>query len=184
MKREFELHFFYAKNGYHLIETRFTSSDGQTHQCIRGKSAGAVRGVGSFHWSSGVRGATALALRHLLSQETSDIAEHIAGIQRSPAASLDYALTKRPIWLSDMFGLTQEGEVFARKLFLVTNPNRKRAGPVLIRINSFALAPSDIRVFLERHRVTDTPLLLDILGNMEINEREDLPAAAWRVAQS
>jgi hypothetical protein len=65
----------------------------------------------------------------------------------SPAASLDYALTKQPRWMCEMFGTDSGGNAFAQRLFLRTNSNRKRPGPVIISLNQRCLATSDLSIF-------------------------------------
>lgn len=167
MKRSFELHFFQTHGGCELHQTKFTSTDGQVVRCVRGKTAGAFRGAGTFHWSSGVRAAAALSIRHILSQMNATILNYISGGHASLASSLDYALCKQPAWLSDMFGVQKNGLPTARRLFLVTNPNQKRPGPVTVAISEFTLAPSDIRVFYNGHLTDDFEQLVKILRTIE-----------------
>lgn len=167
MTRELELHFFQTETGYDLVETCFTASEGHHHRCLRGRSLGIIPGAGLFPWSSGVRAATALSLRHLLSEKAPGIARYLEGTKGSLAASLDYALSKGPLWLSDMFGVASDERLFARTLFVVTNVNRKRVGPVTIRLNTFALSPSHIRVFVDRQEVTEVSTLLEILHRID-----------------
>jgi hypothetical protein len=167
MKRSFELHFFQTHDGCELLETKFTSTDGQVVRCVRGKTAGAFRGAGTFHWSSGVRAAAALSLRHILSEMNASIVNYISGGHSSLASSLDYALCKQPAWLLDMFGVQKNGLATARRLFLVTNPNQKRPGPVTVAISELCLAPSDIRVFYNGHHRADFVELLNILRGIE-----------------
>ena len=76
----------------------------RTLTCIRGKTAGAYITCGSFQWTSGVRGVCAAFLRFLLS-EGSDVVDFcLIGGKSSLAASLDYAISKGPAWLGEMFG--------------------------------------------------------------------------------
>jgi len=167
MKRVFEIHFFETDTGFELVETKFTSFDGQVRRCIRGKTAGAFRGAGSFQWTSAVKAIAALSLRHILSQTNPSINKHITGQQASLAASLDYALTKAPCWLSDMFGVLPSGRVAARKILLITNPNQKRPGPVTVAINEATLPACEIHVFLDGRTTTDISVLMDILKDVE-----------------
>jgi hypothetical protein len=178
MKRSFELHFFQTQDGCGLHETKFISADGQIVRCFRGRTAGAFRGAGTFHWSSGVRAAAALSLRHILSDKNPIIDRYLSGSQASLAASLDYALSKHPAWLLDMFGVQKNGLLIAKRLFLVTNPNQKRPGPVAVAINEFSLAPSDIRVFYNGHQAVDFVELLNILRAIEPTFPQDLYESA------
>jgi hypothetical protein len=63
-----------------------------------------------------------------------DVAAAIDGQGDSPAASLDYALSKQPLWLQDMFGVTPHGKAISKLLFRRMNPDRKRPGPVTVFI--------------------------------------------------
>ncbi len=174
MRRVFEIHFFDTGTGFELVETRFTSFDGQARRCIRGKTAGAFRGSGSFQWTSGVKALAALSLRHVLSQITPIINKHITGQQTSLAASLDYAITKAPCWLSDMFGVLQNGQVAARRILLITNPNQKRPGPVTVAINDAVLSPDEIQVFINGCPTTEFSALMNILRDIETDPSQDL----------
>jgi hypothetical protein len=60
----------------------------------------------------------------------------IEGGDHSSAASLDYAISKQPLWLQDMFGVSGQGMQLARLLFRRINPDRKRPGPVIIFISN------------------------------------------------
>jgi hypothetical protein len=84
------------------------------------------------------------------------------------AASLDYAITKVPFWIEEMFGALQNGQIAARRLFLITNPNQKRPGPVTISINASALSPSDIRVYLNGSELSEATALVSILAQIDI----------------
>jgi len=167
MTRAFEIHFFQTKTGYELVETCLITSNGHPLRCIRGKTAGAFRGSGSFQWTSAVKAIAALSLRHILAKPIPSLNKYISGRQSSLAASLDYALTKAPCWISDMFGVCQNGQLMARRLFLITNPNQKRPGPVTIAINDAPLSPSEVQVFLDGHLTKDFSTLVNILRDIE-----------------
>ena len=167
MQRVLELHFFRAEGSFQLVETRFKWGDGTPSCCIRGKTAGAFRGAGTFQWTSAVRAAATLFLRSVLSETVQGLSWHVTGGKNSAAASLDYAISKGPCWLSDMFGLCSSGELVARRLFLITNPNRKRPGPVSIAVNKAALSPSQIAVFLDGVHCDDVDSLLMILRDID-----------------
>jgi hypothetical protein len=72
----------------------------------------------------------------------------IQGEGGSLAASLDYALSKQPEWLTDLFGCDHEGVSYARRLILRTNPERKRPGPVVLALNFVYLPISSIEVYV------------------------------------
>jgi hypothetical protein len=97
------------------------------------------------------------------------------------AASLDYAITKVPFWISEMFGTLQNGQVAARRLFLITNPNQKRPGPVTISINEAALSASDIRIYLNGTEMADAASLFSILQQVEAPPPDvvSTPQSTW-----
>ena len=66
-----------------------------------------------------------------------------------------------------MFGVCQNGQLMARRLFLITNPNQKRPGPVTIAINDATLSPSELQVFLDGHLTQDLSKLVNILRGIE-----------------
>lgn len=72
----------------------------------------------SFKWSQGVRSLSlffAEALRSVLSNDVINQAL-LSGYQGSTAASLDYALSKQPVWMSEMFGSDHLGKTILSKL--------------------------------------------------------------------
>lgn len=121
------------------------SANGEARRSIRGKTGGAFRSAGSFQWTSAVK-----ALGLLLAQTSANPqGSMIQGHAGSLAASLDYALSKQPVWVAEMFGCDQQGISFARRLILRTNPERKRPGPVVLAINHVYLPPSAIEVYID-----------------------------------
>src|ERR1700678_3528233 len=72
---------------------------------IRGKG-GALRNVGTFQWTPGVKAVSAVFVmalaRHLNQIDT--FLPLLEGGKASLASSLDYALSKQPEWLFYMFG--------------------------------------------------------------------------------
>lgn len=86
----------------------------------------------------------------------------LVGERGSPAASLDYALSKEPAWLADIFGWDPQGVLIARRLFVRSNPEMKRPGPVCVSLNRALLRESDIRVDMEGSEVTTEELIGDL----------------------
>jgi hypothetical protein len=131
-----------------LFETSCRLTPGSVCSAVRGKTSGAYRGYGTFQWTSAVKAVCTALLRAKVSAEAPGSAS-ISGEKGSLAASLDYALSKEPNWLGEMFGFTVGGSLMARRLFLVSNPNRKRPGPVVIVLNERVLSNKDIEVTLD-----------------------------------
>lgn len=128
-----------------LIEVNFKESGTSEERCsIRGKTGGAYRQAGSFQWTSAVRALSLLAVKAVATPEDA----MVQGEGGSLAASLDYAISKQPGWLTDLFGCDHEGISYARRLVLRTNPERKRPGPVVLALNSVYLPVSSIEVYI------------------------------------
>ena len=139
----------------------------RTLTCIRGKTAGAYITCGSFQWTSGVRGVCAAFLRFLLS-EGSDVVDFcLIGGKSSLAASLDYAISKGPAWLGEMFGNGVGGNQLARRMFKITNPNRKRPGPVAISVNKNVVSADQVRIYWDGKLVTESSQLYSMLLGIE-----------------
>lgn len=126
-----------------LLERRLVS--------VRG--AAAPENVGTFRWSSGVRALSLLLTKQAVVSEVrrnGNMNGHapaaIEGGDNSLAASLDYAISKQPLWLQDMFGTTPQGTSISKLLFRRMNPDRKRPGPVTVFI---ANVDFDVRVAVD-----------------------------------
>lgn len=124
----------------------------------RGKMAGPFTGHGTFQWSSAVRALSCLMLLSAswAKKNRSDVEypPRLQGEKKSFASSLDYALGKQPNWLLDMFGVSARGHAYARRLIHRSNPERRRAGPVTLSLNTNFLKPENIQVFWEREEIT------------------------------
>lgn len=141
---------FAGSSSPQLFRTQFSSgSGGPARVSVRGKTSGAFPHAGSFHFSAAVRAACILCTKTVIcSQSPGDFDPPIiAGFGGSLAASLDYALTKQPGWLLDMFGYDVAGRALGPRLFNRTNSHRKRPGPVVVSVNGRALPPKNIHLF-------------------------------------
>jgi len=170
LMRTVTLYFDYGE----LTEVNFVDGthNGQ-RRCIRGKSGGAYRSAGSFQWTSAVK-ALALLLVRARVYTTENM---IRGEANSMAASLDYAISKQPTWLTEMFGCDQDGISLARRMILRTNPERKRPGPVTLGLNMNYVAVENISIILNGKTPTDEQLL-GLSRSLECCEIERLPQAA------
>jgi hypothetical protein len=138
-----------------LTEVTFReNANGEARRSIRGKTGGAFRSAGSFQWTSAVRALGLLLAQTAANSQSSTIQGHAGSL----AASLDYALSKQPVWVAEMFGCDQQGISYARRLFLRTNPERKRPGPVVLGVNHVYLPPSAIEVYIEGALCTGSAL--------------------------
>ena len=139
----------------------------RTLSCIRGKTAGAYVSYGSFQWTSGVRGVCAAFLRFVISEKSDLVDFCLVGGKGSLAASLDYALSKGPAWLGEMFGAGIAGSQLARRIFKITNPNRKRPGPVAISVNKNVVSVEQVQIYWDNKLVTDSTQLYSMLLGIE-----------------
>ena len=163
-----ELHFA-GTTDTQLIEVQFNNSLCVDRLVsIRGKTSGAYRNVGTFQWTSAVRALCILTIkakRVALRGETHDLAI-IRGDRGSLAASLDYAMTKQPVWLCEMFGADSSGNSMALHIIARTNSNRKRPGPVVLSLNEKVLSPSVIRVIWDGKMIENADQLNRLLINL------------------
>jgi hypothetical protein len=150
-----------------LVQTTFRLGS-TTHASIRGKTSGAYHDFGSFQWTSAVKALAVVALKGLLSAQTSDPQQAIlSGGRASLAASLDYALAKSPRWLVEMFGCYRDGRLYARRLINITNSHRKRQGLVAVSLNTRLLLPDQIRITLNGCAVTSASALEHLLTHID-----------------
>jgi hypothetical protein len=86
------------------------------------------------------------------------------------ALSLDFALSKKPRWLLDMFGVDQSGTPILKRLFIRMNPEKKRPGPAWVSMNPAFLDPGNISIFLDGVEVVtglELNTLLTLIGLQE-----------------
>lgn len=171
------LHF----SGYSNPELYSTNFSDRIRQrrliCSRGKSLGAGDSHGCFQWTRAVQGLSLLFLKTINHGPTSTI----SGEGGSIASSLDYAISKQPQWLSDMFGLDAQGRCVVQRFICRTNPNRKHSGPVLVGLKPNVIQSKDISIFLNGTLLQD-PVSLSLLEtNLDTSLRDtliQLPLAA------
>jgi hypothetical protein len=177
-ERIFQLHFVGVSSA-ELFQTKLCGGiDSTMRISVRGKTAGAFTHAGSFHFSSAVRALCVLCLKSvILFKSNSDELPILMGDKGSLAASLDYAITKQPIWIQEMFGSDTAGHSLAQRLFNRTNSHRKRPGPVVIKVNERALPISNIHIFWNDNRVDEISGLQGLLSLLETSEDSDEPEA-------
>ena len=89
---------------------------------------------------------------------------NISGFKDSLASSLDYALVKQPLWLTDMFGVDAIGNTYCRRLITKSNSQRKLPGPVILSVNDKALSPADIRIVWNENEVSSEQELKQLIS--------------------
>ncbi len=167
-----------------LVEVRFIDSATAAQRItVRGKTAGAFENAGTFQWTSAVRGMCILLARAKKASLNGEdmISVRLTGFRSSFAASLDYAITKQPGWIRDMFGSDSRGNTLAQRLFSRTNPNRKRPGPVVLALNERALSASDVSIVWNGQRVQRREVLQDLLLKIGDVEEADVSGCSSEV---
>lgn len=169
--------YFYGDRALELLSTSFSlPAHNLKIACHRGRTPGAYQSTGSFQWSKAVQGVCHLMMvAALLSKRGGPAKAQILGMAGSVAQSLDYAISKQPIWLIDMFGCDSKGESFARRLFHRGNSGRKFAGPVTVCLNHKFLPYSEIEVTVNDTLVTEVDELdacLQSLASLESDDKE------------
>jgi hypothetical protein len=157
-----------------LFETHFRrATDNSLQICVRGKTLTIPSAAGTFQWTTAVRALSVLFVRIALSNQNQSLQSMncLSGHKSSLAASLDYALSKQPQWLQEMFGLGSFGTVYARRLILRTNSERKRPGPVTLGVNTVVLKPERIQIYLDSKLVTSSDTLADLLARLESRQK-------------
>jgi hypothetical protein len=159
------LFFISESNTFSLLETAFNHPLLGAERCtLRG--AEPLPSVGTFRWSQGVVAMSILLVKHSI--QRIDLECHAAsnelptleGGPHSLAASFDYALSKMPLWLQDMFGFTAKGQSIAHLVFRRINPNRKRSGPVVVFISNTTIK---VEVIINGHATTSRSELVGLL---------------------
>ena len=138
-----------------LSETLFVTSNGTTAHTVRGKLPGAFRAAGTFQWTSAVKALSFLFVCYRCAALNVRIEPVLCGARGSPALSLDYAIAKETLWLSDMFGMESSGVPAAKLLFLRSNSNLRRPGPVAVTVNERRLPPDALTFLLNGRQLTE-----------------------------
>ena len=149
-----------------LIEILFHQGNpNNSLHTVRGKTAGAFVASGSFQWTAAVKALSILILKGVLAKEGAS--PILNGGKGSLAASLDHAFVKAPLWLIDMFGSDANGRPLFRRFVNITNPYRKRPGPVSIALTEKFLKETHISIFLDERELKTADELRSLLNSLE-----------------
>lgn len=160
---------FHGKNP-ELTKTLFRENTGTVQIAVRGKTPGAHKDAGTFQWSSAVRALSLLLTKAALlgRGERHESNAGLRGYAGSVAASLDYAISKEPSWIIEMFGIEKSGRSRIRKLIKRTNAERKLPGPVMLVLNTAHLPLSAITIWWNGARVVDPTVLKSLIHLLEL----------------
>ena len=141
---------------------------------VRGRAPGALQADGTFCWTAGVQALSVLLLKHSLARKEPDAtgphSPLLSGGRGSRAASLDFAISKQSLWLQDFFGVDKAGRMYARRIILRSNPERKLPGPVVLGINGRILPAEKIVVYRDERELKTDSEVRNLLGMLD---RED-----------
>lgn len=161
---------FAATPELELIETEFRSprlADGVRKS---GRTDPAYR----FSWTRGVGAVAAFLLRWAAWGSGSRSGRRprmpvLEGKRKTPAGTLNDALTKPPRWLSDMFGTDSHGRSLFAGLVFRRNPDfkKQKGAPTSIALRPGKLSPEHTRIYLDGSRVTDPSRLLRMAKRIE-----------------
>jgi hypothetical protein len=147
-----------------LVQVRFGRFGKTPRDSYRGKSLMYQNDAGLFQWTAAVKAFTVLTLATkgmLLSGKNEPYV--LSGEQGSPAAALDFAISKPTSWVVDMFGREQNGKAYARIVFKRENSEQKRPGPVRISLSPQLLEAQALKVFCDGIEVVTEKELRQLL---------------------
>ena len=133
---------------------------------VRSASTKGMHFDGSFKWSNAVKSLSLLFLRY--KARTNDIEiQSIKGGRGSAASSLDFAISKQPQWLMEMFGIDSKGCSYINRIITRINPERKKPGPVILSVNKNILPTENVEVFFDGTRLVKHKDFLFIANSIE-----------------
>jgi diguanylate cyclase (GGDEF)-like protein len=130
----------------------------QVRRSERGREEGPREGGLSFPWSAAVKALAAYVLRYAAwgRRQRQGDCPILEGGRGTAAATLNYALSKKPDWLCDMFGADNLGSAFLPDLLKRRNPDLKREGvPVELWLDPRSLPPEQVEIVVAERRVED-----------------------------
>lgn len=131
---------------------------------VRGKNPNNGYSTGSFQWTEAVK-----ALAELLLSYHIEGTNTLVGFKGDSSVSLDYALSKPPVWMKELFLLDENGISSLRRLFHRVNPEAKLSGPTAVSINTNLVSRQDIEIFSESSLTNDNEKK-NILNSLRKNE--------------
>lgn len=152
---------FFSAPSPQLDRVEFRPQSGPAYICARGITVGAHAGApaGTFHWTKAVRALCVLVLKTHLHRNDPTIVPSLIGTKGSLAVALDYAISKEPQWLVDMFGADKDGRATARRLLKRGNPEGKRPGPVTVAFKESFMKDLTLRVVLDNRKASGKNIL-------------------------
>jgi len=142
----------YTGDAIELDEIEFLHpSQQESILSVRGKSASGRFAEASFQWTSALQALTVLFLKHAAGMN------HfcLSGKNGSPASSVDFAISRQPRWVTEVFGVDKQGISLLRRVVMRSNSNLKRSGPVVISMACSPLSSIEISVSINGRDTRD-----------------------------
>lgn len=148
-------------------------------ESTRAGSLGGGNVEGSFQWTPAVHALTILLAKVAVWRSDGgrfleDFGANeplLEGEASTPASSLDYAVGKVPNWMGQMFGFDEAGVPFVRTLFTRVNAERKRSGPVVLRLSQKSFTSLQVDLFHEGKLVQEYAQLRVLVEQLIANWR-------------
>ncbi len=145
---------------------------------VRGKTGGAYRARYTFQWTPAVQALTVFLMRSSVTGVSGNSPKQLpvfSGSRGSAISSLDFAISKQPQWLQEMFGIDRKGRSLIKHLIIRSNTEGKLPGPVRLTLNDKQLPPAGIKIFLDGSPVTDASMLAQIANRIETRSKHRSP---------
>ena len=99
----------------------------------------------------------------------------LSGSHGSAAASLDFAISKQPQWVEDVFGVDKQGVSLLRRVVERSNSNLKRPGPVTVSLNRAALQENSITITVNGKDVSNILEIRALADDLALQLWGELP---------
>ena len=138
----------------------------------RGKISTTVSGAAPLPWTSAVKAFVQLAIQVALQRyDNGDTVVDpfhfgLTGEKGSLCRSLDYAISKKPAWIMDLFGSDADGCSHVGRFFWRRNPEGKRFGPSSVTFNTKMVPPEGVSVRLNGKPVEGKAQLQMVLNSL------------------
>lgn len=147
------LHFTSTDSTAELSKIQFDYS-GTVRTSYRGKASLGLVDGGSFQWTNAVRAFAELVVGSWSSPDQSPEEPFVlSGEAGSSAASLDYAVSKPPLWMRELFGSDEPDGIRVQRVFRRENTERKLPGPVKIMLSKNLLSQDSLKIFINGNEV-------------------------------
>ncbi len=164
---------FSVGRGVALWRTEFSHPNyaPRVRRSERGREDGPHDGARSFQWTAAVKVLAAYVLRYAAwgRRGRAGLCPILEGERGTPAATLNYALSKQPGWLCGMFGADDQGSAFLPDILKRINPDLKlgEGVPVKLWLDPGTLPPEQVEIVRMNRQVEDPQEMEDMAEAIE-----------------